>query len=67
MVHINKHKFFLIQILKDIYSDYRIGLWHRRTEIESGNIQPTVGQPLRNKELAGYQHAGNGRFRHVCP
>ena len=56
-----------MQILKDIYSDYPIGLWHRRTEIESGNIQPTVGQPVRNKELAGYQHAGNGRFRHVCP
>jgi hypothetical protein len=49
MVHINKHKFFLMQILKDIYSDYRIGLWHRRTEIESGNIQPTVGFSCRNK------------------
>ena len=24
MVHINKHKFFLIQILKDIYSDIEL-------------------------------------------
>jgi hypothetical protein len=27
MIDINKHKYFLVQILKDIYSDIELAIW----------------------------------------
>ena len=40
---VNKHKFFMMQVLKDIYTDKELANcmgFKGGTDIESGNIQP---------------------------